>query len=440
ANFFVLCYNKAMNVDITPYQNKKICIALSGGGDSVALLHYFRARAAANGIALSAVHCEHGIRGEASKADYRFVTELCAMWGVPLYQFSADCKKLAEEQKVSLETAARNFRYGCFEELLQSGKTDCIATAHHQGDNAETVLFHICRGASLTGASGIHERGGYIRPFLSVSKTEISRYLQENNLQYCTDQTNFDEKITRNALRLRVLPLLEEIVPGAMACISRFSSLAEEDDAFLYALAEKLLLPVTDGVGVVFCPDKPIFRRACLLALKKLGVEKDYTLTHLELLFALQSLQNGDALSMPDGVEAVREYDRVVFYRPQKKDEEEIAFGLGNFTLAGVSFRVEGCKSRLTDGYRYIDVNKIPATAVFRTRREGDVFQKFGGGSKKLKNYLIDKKIPVRERDKLVLLADGKEILAIIGGEISEKVKVEENSAVARIITNENNL
>ena len=399
----------------------------------MALLHYFYTHASAYGIKICAVNCEHGIRGEASLADSAFVKSLCENWDVPLLEYSADCLALSKERKVSLETAARDFRYECFDRILQDDRADFIATAHHREDNAETVLFNICRGASLTGASGISERKGYIRPLLSVAKEDILKYIQENNLSYRQDKTNEDESITRNAVRLKVLPTLERIIPGATSGIVRFSALAKEDDALLYELAKPLLQNFDWGVKVSFSSQKPLFCRACLLALKRLGVEKDYTLAHLELLYALQTAENGARASMPENIIGVREYDGVALYRPQNRIQEEIPFNLGSFTLGKTTVVVTSCEERRQGEGEYLDLNEIPSTAVFRTRREGDVFTKFGGGSKKLKDYLIDKKIPVRERDELIVLADGKEILAIVGVEISDKVKVKEKSKIIKL-------
>jgi tRNA(Ile)-lysidine synthase len=353
--------------------------------------------------------------------------------GIPLFVYSADCPALARERKVSLETAARDFRYQCFQDVLSQGKADFIATAHHADDNAETVLFRLCRGTSLSGVGGIRPRAGFIRPFLNVTRAEIEEYLKANGLSYCHDETNDDDAITRNALRLRVLPELERIIPGAAAGIDRFASLAAADDDYLYRQAEKLLCEENGIFGVKLSDEFPLFTRACLCVLKNLGVEKDYTSAHLSALFSLGQGRNGRQISLPQGITAVKEYDRVSFYPQEEQGEDtEIPFGLGAFNMGGVCFLVERVKERKL-GHGYIDLCKIPNTAVFRHRRAGDVFTKFGGGSKKLKDYLIDQKIPRKAREDMVFLADGKEILAIVGGEISERVKVEDGADIGRI-------
>jgi tRNA(Ile)-lysidine synthase len=262
-----------------------------------------------------------------------------------------------------------------------------------------------------------------------VTRAQIEAYLQENHLSYCHDETNDDDSVTRNALRLRVLPELERIVPGAAANINRFATLAAADDDYLYRRAMELLCEEKGVRAVRLSDEYSLFTRACLWVLKETGVEKDYTSAHLDGLFALSKGQNGRQISLPQGVIAVKEYDRVSFYTDRadgekNTDKTEIPFGLGTFALGGVCFLVVRVEERKL-GHGYLDLSKIPQTAVFRHRREGDVFTKFGGGRKKLKDYLIDQKIPRKEREEMVFLADGKEILAIVGGEIAERVKVE---------------
>lgn len=161
-----------------------------------------------------------------------------------------------------------------------------------------------------------------------------------------------------------------------------------------------------------------------------MGAEKDYTAKQLESLFDLQSANNGERLSMPENIWAVREYDGVAFYRSRPSELREIPFAFGSFSLAGKTFFVKACQARGREKGLYAALRRIPSSAVFRTRREGDVFRKFGGGEKKLKDFLIDRKIPRRERDGLILLADGREVLAVLGVEISDKIRVEEGDEV----------
>lgn len=426
-------------MDLKDFSGKRICVAVSGGVDSVFLLRYLKDRQNAFGYRLSAVHCEHGIRGEESLEDMRFVEALCREWEIGLFLFAEDCPARAAREKVSLETAARNFRRECFESLVESGKTDFIATAHHQGDEAETVLFRMARGTSLTGAGGMREREGWlIRPLLSFSRNRIERGARELGLSHREDRTNADTEITRNKIRHEVLPCLEEAVPGAAENIARFACRAAEDDALLYEYARELLSVAGDGAYLVaFCDKKPLFRRACLLAMKGLGLEKDYTALHLAQTDYLQSLERGAKIVLPKGLEAVKTEDGILFrkIKPTQKTEKTDSKPFDETGFDGGRYEVIIQREPLepkSGEWRVLraDADKIPAGAIFRFREEGDVFRSFGGCKKTLKKFFNERKIPVEEREYLPLItaAEGGTVYAVCGVEISDTVKVDEGT------------
>lgn len=408
----------------------------------MALLHFLNAERERFGFSLSAVHCEHGIRGEESLQDMRLVQRTCKQYGVPLTVFAEDCIGRSQREKCSLETAARNFRNECFETLIQAGKADFIATAHHQNDEAETVLFRLARGSALSGAAGMKEESGYIlRPFLAWTKAEILQYVEKNDILFREDQTNFEKDATRNKLRLDVLPALENAVKGAGENLARFAKRAEEDDELLYRLSKVLLTVKGDGEDieftVAFSEEKPLFTRACLAALKGLGVQKDYTSTHLSDAFALQNLSRGAKLVLPRGVEAEKRLEGIVFYRKKEREyvplAEEMKFSEKGFD--GGMYEITVSKTPVEEdgnGWRVlkIDKDKLPKDAVFRFRKEGDEIEKFGGGRKSLKKFFNEKKLDVEERAYLPLVASktGKEVYVVCGVEISETVKITEQT------------
>ncbi len=428
-------------MNFSGFCGKRICVALSGGVDSVALLHYLQEGEDKYGYLLSAVHIEHGIRGEESLRDMRFVQDLCKARGIELFVFSVDCPARAKAEKVSLETAGRKFRYEKFDELIKAGKADYIALGHHQNDEAETVLFRMARGASLTGVRGMREVSGYLlRPFLTWKKSDIIEYADRHKLAFCVDKTNFELCATRNKIRLEVLPSLESAVPGAVENIARFASFAGEDDEFLYAQSQSLLK--ADGKRrylVAFCKEKPLFRRACLTALKNLGIEKDYTAVHLQDAFDLQNAERGAYICLPKGVIAQKTLKGIVFYletdkevisleKPTSKPFSEKGFDGGRYEVS-VSFAVPEDKQGEWKILR-LDADKLPDSACFRFRREGDEIKKFGLASKSLKKLFNEKKIPVEEREWLPLIAeeDGGKVFAVCGVEIADEVKITENT------------
>ena len=416
------------------FANKKICVATSGGADSTALLHFLKSREKQDGFCLSAVHCEHGIRGKESENDMHFVQELCLSWNIPLFIFRGNCLEKSQMEKVSVETAAREFRKSCFAQLIAQNQADYIATAHHAGDQAETVLFRIARGASIAGAGGIKEIDGYfLRPFLRWTKEEILAYAKAHELSFCVDKTNESTEYTRNALRLEIFPALEKAVPGAKENFARFAFLASEDEAYLQKQSENLLTKTDKGYLVEFCKEKPLFRRAVLTAVKALGVEKDYTSTHLENAFDLQYLERGAKLNLKKGVVATKT-QKGIFLALEETDTTEntqnAVYSKNGF--CGSKYKVNVLLSEKPSDGEWktlrIDEEKIPANAVFRFRGEGDRMRVFGGGTKSLKKLFNERKIDVLDRAHLPVLAVESEVLAVCGVEISDSVKVEENT------------
>ncbi len=430
----------AFGMDLKGFSGKRICVAVSGGADSVALLHYLKTNERACGYTLSAVHCEHGIRGGESLSDMQFTQAFCERLGVPLEVFRDDCPARAVREKVSLETAARNFRQDVFAALIAENKADFIATAHHQNDEAETVLFRIARGTALTGAVGMREEYGWlIRPFLGWKKAEILAYCTEHNLAFCTDSTNGDLGFTRNRLRAEILPALNSAVDGATENIVRFAARAAADDELLYEYARALLREQSSENGreyaVAFCEKKPLFYRACLLALKGLGLDRDYTSAHLDGVYALQKSERGARCDLPKNIEAVKCQRSIVFHVKKEKciwvKSDENPFGLdgfdgGRYVVNVSKTPVENCG---TWRVLRVDVDKIPPTAVFRFRKEGDTIERFGGGRKTLKKFFNEEKTPVDMREYLPLIAEPSgEVYAVCGVEISEKIKVDEKT------------
>lgn len=458
-----------MKPDLTDLRGRRVCVALSGGGDSVALFHFLTVEAERCGIMLSALHVEHGIRGAASRADAAFVRALCAERGVPLRTVSEDVPALAAQWGTGVEEAARRCRYAAFARLLSAGEADVVATAHHAGDNAESVLFNLLRGSSLTGAGGIRAFlpysalarfvpgealsprpafCGVARPLLGVTKGEIAAYLRENALECREDATNADPSYTRNFLRARVLAPARERFPAAERALYAFSRLAREDDDYLFSLAQaEVGLAEREGGPAAEVPaDLPrsLFLRACAIALRALGVERDYTLADFEAAYALTRGGSGRRISLPKGICALREYGKVVFFRPAPVSPAGAApsaapvypFGEGDFPFAGFLLRVRRIgpeeaadlvrRAPAQGGLRTLVLEGagLPEGCLLRTRQRGDFFQKFGGGTKKLKDFFIDRKLPRPLRDRLPLLVCGEEVLAVCGVEISEKVRL----------------
>ena len=417
------------NLESFNLKNKTVAVALSGGSDSICLLHFLNSKKEDFSFTLKAVNVEHGIRGESSKSDSAFVKDLCLSLSIPLYSFEVDAPTYCKENNLTLEEGARALRYNCFYKAIKEGFCDFVATAHHESDNFETLLFNLFRGTGMDGVKGIEEKTakGIIRPLLKTSKQEINDYIKINNLSFVTDESNFDDKYTRNYLRNNVIPLIKKIFPNAERSASRFGEVISLDNDYLNEQAKKQATIYPDRVEITPC-HPALFSRAVIIALKNLGVKKDWEKVHLDDTYSLLEKENGKKITLLKGVVAVKEYDKIVLYKEKTLNRNELPFSIGEKEFNGTIKISKASKDiNLKDGF-YLDYDKVSKNAVIRLKEEGDTFTKFGGGTKSLGDYLTDKKIPLRLRETLPLLADGKEVLAIFGVAISIKVKVDKDT------------
>lgn len=412
-----------------------IGVGCSGGSDSMALLSFLAQNQEKYDIEVVAIHVDHSIR-ENSSDDADFVRAKAREMGVRFYKFRIDAPKIAKDRGISLESAAREGRYGVFEALLKKGLVDKIALAHQKSDQAETILMHLFRGAGMSGAKGMEgvRDGVYIRPMLNTSKQEIYDWLSENRIDYVDDETNADNTYNRNFVRNVLMREVVKRWPSAVDAITSFAKSIAEDDEFINSMAHIDAVMFEDKVARVplsyFLYQSPIVNRILFKVFKRIGITRDIERKHIEAIKELATKgENGKRIYLPFEAIAIREYDYLTIYN---RHTEEVTFSqpfkCGEFEVPSfgkvIVKRVKDFTPK--EGVLYLDYRKVPKTASWRFREDGDVFEKFGGGKKKLKSFLIDKKIPQRKRNFLPVLADGNEIYAIAGVEISEKVKVED--------------
>ena len=398
-----------------------VAVALSGGKDSVCLLHLLLSLREELNITVKAVHVDHSIRGKDSENDANFVKNYCEKLGVLVKVFKVDAPRFSKQNNLSLEQGARALRYGVFKSVLDSGFANLIATAHHKNDNFESLLFNIFRGTGLKGAGGIPSKnGGVVRPLLSVTREEIDRYVQENNLPFTQDLTNFSSEFSRNYIRNEIVPKIVERFPNAVNAGAKFSAICKEEDEFLQKLSSEIITQKDGNLYIPLSSDGVLVKRAIILALSRLGLEKDYEYVHVLDVFNLKNLQSGAKTTLPKNIVAQKEYDYIVLYIDnEQKNQAVYPFRVGSFDFDGAIYEISSIGGSLK-----FDGDKIPKDAVIRTRRDGDVFKKFGGGTKKLKEFLIDKKIPLSIRDKLPLIAKDNTVYLIFGVEISSDIKI----------------
>ncbi len=451
-----------MKPELGALSGMKICVAVSGGRDSMALLHLLCARSEEYGISVCALNCEHGLRGETSKKDSQFVKNICKDWSVPLIMFSADCRKLAKERGVGEEVAARDWRRSCYAlAATHFAEGDyghfAIATAHHANDNAETVLFNIARGSALAGASGIGEgeislpennslKVRMVRPLICCTRSEIDGYIASENIPFVEDETNASTQFTRNYIRINVLPALEKSVSGAVEGIYRFSRLALEDEEYFDKLIEKekLIKLTSSGVEILNCDEKVVFRRAALKAIKLLdGQIKDYTSEHMQALFDLQKLERGKRFEFC-GLVAFNEGTSIGICKREQLLPVNDSISISDYIISekcgfcgiemtvkkelGREYAANNAFSSKNVKILKLDFSTIPDDAVIRFRQPDDKFKKFGSGEKSLNDFFTDKKISRRLRDRIPVLACKNNVLAVCGVEIADSVKLTENT------------
>ena len=235
---------------------QRVCVAVSGGADSVALLRVLAKASAEMGVVLSAVHIHHGIRGVESDVDAAFVRELAARMSLPVQIVHVDAPTHAATEKISLETAARNLRYKIFRQILGEGQADLLTTAHTLDDQAETVVMKLLRGAWTEGLSGIHpvhkeDAGKIVRPLLSTPRVEIERYLNALSQLWREDASNRDRAHTRNRVRHDLLPTLRDYNPKISEQLARMATLARDEEAYWSAELARIL-------PALLLPGKPV--------------------------------------------------------------------------------------------------------------------------------------------------------------------------------------
>ena len=442
-----------------------VVVGVSGGADSVALLRVLcQCRDAislqkgvkpADALKINVIHINHMIRGEEADRDERFVQDLCQHLDVSFKVYREDIPKMARDQHLSEEEAGRIFRYQCFEkeaDLLSKDGTDArevrIAVAHNKDDLAETVLFNMIRGSSLLGLSGIKPVvGRIIRPLLMTSRAEIEEYLKELGQDYITDSTNLTTDYTRNKIRLSIIPQLREINGSAVDHIvevaqdaSRLNQdIAAEISAHYYV--ENNSIADREANQEIHIPS---FRTLSTLAkgelvlskMEKLsGRRKDITREHIRSVCALADMESGKSVDLIYGIQARRSYDTIVLsIKPNNKktsitqeqtmEKSGKSQPTGTITTEIIPYdaSLDLSKKEYT---KLIDCDKINFVPVLRTPQPDDFIVVSGeGGSKKLSRFFTHSKVDREKRESFPVVADGDEIIWVVGLRLSERYKV----------------
>lgn len=423
----------------------RLIIGLSGGLDSVCLFHILRNLE----IDFEAVHVNHGIRGEEAMRDENFVKRLCESHRIPLHIYHFDVPEMSRTKHLSEEEAGRMVRRQAFLETMNRCGGTKVALAHHGNDRAETFLFHLSRGSGIQGLSSMKPvEGTSIRPLLWAERKDLAAYMARQGYDYVEDSTNAEELYTRNKVRHRVIPLLEEVNGKAVAHICSAANKLEAVSAYLNREAEGVFQKaVTKKPGevqvrkeVLYAADEVLYHfvfRKCVEYLR--GAASNLTEEHFRMLNSLFARQVGKELHLPEGITAIRTYDGICLCLKEEASNTGQETGEGGVEISvpgdivfmGKRFRfslepwVQGENFPTNHYTKCFDYDKIKDDIVLRTRETGDYLEiNKDHGRKSLQDYLVNEKVPKEQRNQVVLLAEGSHVLWIIGKRISEYYKV----------------
>lgn len=427
-----------------------IVIALSGGPDSMCLLHLLNSVKDELNIKLVAAHINHMIRGEEADADERFCGEECARLGIEFFSKRIDVNKYCAENGLSSETGGREIRYNFFKEVMNKKQFNKVSTAHNANDQAETILMRIMRGTGLEGLGGIPVKREdiYIRPILFMKREEIEKYCEDNNLKPRIDKTNYERIYNRNKIRLDILPYIKENFNAEIIeSINRMSMLLQEDSEYIKEQVDECFddfCKKENDCYIIskkaFNLNKAIYKRLIRKVIKELTGDKyDIEAIHVDHVIELVKGTTGKKIDLPKDIVVTNVYgdlkinkrvtennseNSIIEIKKEEIDKKDIYFGEGiiSFNVMDNNKEKYNFQNSLI---KYVDYDKIINAIVVRYRKQGDRINPIGlKGTKKLKDIFIDMKIPKDVRDTIPIVQIDDDIAWVVGVKVSDKFKV----------------
>ncbi len=415
-------------------RNEKLLIAVSGGLDSIALLHLlFKME-----MDCVVAHCNFRLRGEDSEGDLTFVQELAEAYNYPFHSIAFDTATFSEENHISIEMAARDLRYEWFEKIRKEKECKYILTAHHADDVIETVLINLARGTGIYGLTGIKaKKGNLVRPLLSFSREELKAYTTENELSFREDYTNAQTDFVRNKIRHQIIPVLQEINPSIQKTmnenVARFSDveliynneIKEKKLSFVEEKDDQLLISVSE--------------------LKKIPANN----SHLFELLKPYGFHSRDVINIIESLDAIsgklfysEEYqilrDREYLILSKKLEKESVEYLLSENESIEISERRLNCsvfykpsdfKFSTNPQIACFDAAKLNFPLKLRKWQEGDVFHPIGmKGRKKVSDYFIDNKFSLTDKENAWLLVSGNDIVWLLGHRMDDRYKIKKET------------
>ena len=431
----------------------KIVLGLSGGPDSVCLLHVLNRLKKDFNIEIYAAHLNHQIRGIEAQKDALYVSKLCEDMGIIFFVKSINVPKYCENEGLSLEEGARKLRYEMFYEIKDKIKANKIAIGHNLNDQAETVMMRIMRGTGLKGLKGIDyiRDNCIIRPILDVERNEIEEYCEAYNLNPRIDKTNLENIYTRNKIRLDLLPYMKDnFNSNVIESIVRMSNSLKSDNDYIEKEAEAKFREVSNikekgfveiNLDDFVCLHDAIKVRVLRNSIKHiLGDTNFVDQRHIEDIMSLEDNSKvNKMLTLPRNIFVYRKKDSIILTNEEIVNEEiEFYYNVPSNGFIKIKelkqiietqvMSIDRYKSmKLDNSSKGFDFNKVKGGIVIRSRRQGDKI-KLAMGSKKVKDLFIDLKIPREERCKIPIITDSEGIICVGDYKISENYKIDENT------------
>lgn len=409
---------------------KPVVVGISGGADSVALLHIL----VSLGYKCIAAHCNFNLRGDESFRDEQFTIDFTKRLQVPLCKISFETNKYAQENRLSVEMAARELRYRWFEELLNTYDADAVAVAHHRDDSVETLLINLTRGSGLTGLTGIKPKNGnVVRPLLCVSREDIYAYIEKNGLEYVTDSSNSSDIYTRNFIRLKVIPLLEEINPSVKASLARTANhLYDASLIYNHSIEEaRRVIIQSNRLSISALLSFPAPATILYEMLKPYGFSR----TVCESIFTVLDKDSGKIFYSSTHrllkdrsdllIDVLSGEDNRAYLINLEDDNVDLPVELKpEIVVIKEDYQIE--KDRK---FAYFDFDKLSFPLVLRHWQEGDWFVPFGmKGKKKISDYFSDKKFSLFDKEKTWLLCSGQDVIWIVGERTDNRYRIEKTT------------
>ncbi len=415
----------------------KIILAVSGGKDSMAMLHLFYAHKLNFGVA----HCNFQLRGEEADKDENLVKDFAEKNQMPFYSIKFNTKEYATVKGISIQMAARELRYDWFEKIRKENSYDYIATAHHKNDVAETMLINLIKGTGLSGLHGIRNKSNFIiRPLLCFDRKEIDNYIKEKNIPFRDDQSNSDTKYFRNAVRHNIIPELEKlnssIIRTLNAEASRFLDLETILEDKIKVEKENCFEDDNEGVKI----NIKRLQKLNPLKIYLYYFIKDFGFNFSDVEDIIDGLENQSGKKYYSSTHAlIKDRDYLIVKKNDEPSFEQLTINTIKdlpFDYQLIDITADEFEMNPSTDIAYFDADKVQFPLTLRTWKNGDVFQPLGmKGNKKVSDFLIDNKMSLFDKERVEVLLSDNQIIWVVGYRINDNFKIKKSSKLALVLS-----